>query len=379
MKKILLLLTSVAVIGCSSSSSDDTGNTGDDSFDRKAMLTNWADNIIIPAYENYTAELTGLNSKVEVFVATPDQTNLDAVRTAWLDAYKAFQYIGMFEIGKAEELKLQSYSNIYPTQVDVSETDNEGIKQNIETGTYDLTTLSSIDEQGFPALDYLLFGIGTDDAEILNLYAADGLAANYKQYLLDVTSRLKSLADTVLADWKGDYRATFINNTGNTTTSSTNKLVNDYIYNFEKNVRAGKIGIPAGIFSGGNVLPDKVEAYFKNDVSKVLMQEALKAAQDFFNGKAFNSGNTGASLKSYLDYLNTIKEGDDLSSLINNQFAAAKTKVDQLSDSFSQQIESNNALTIAAYDKLQRNVVYFKVDMLSALSINVDYVDADGD
>jgi hypothetical protein len=34
---------------------------------------------------------------------------------------------------------------------------------------------------------------------------------------------------------------------------------------------------------------------------------------------------------------------------------------------------------LSAYDALQRNVVFMKVDMLQALNINVDYVDADGD
>jgi hypothetical protein len=34
---------------------------------------------------------------------------------------------------------------------------------------------------------------------------------------------------------------------------------------------------------------------------------------------------------------------------------------------------------LGAYDELQRNVILMKVDMLQALSIDVDYIDADGD
>ena len=34
---------------------------------------------------------------------------------------------------------------------------------------------------------------------------------------------------------------------------------------------------------------------------------------------------------------------------------------------------------LEAYDKIQAAVVLMKVDMLQALNINVDYVDADGD
>ena len=34
---------------------------------------------------------------------------------------------------------------------------------------------------------------------------------------------------------------------------------------------------------------------------------------------------------------------------------------------------------LIAYDVIQANVVFLKVDMLQVLNISVDYVDADGD
>ncbi len=34
---------------------------------------------------------------------------------------------------------------------------------------------------------------------------------------------------------------------------------------------------------------------------------------------------------------------------------------------------------LAAYDVLQQNVVYIKLDMMQALNITIDYVDGDGD
>ena len=43
------------------------------------------------------------------------------------------------------------------------------------------------------------------------------------------------------------------------------------------------------------------------------------------------------------------------------------------------QIEINNLEMLLTYDAVQQLVVSFKGDMLQALSISVDYVDADGD
>ena len=107
--------------------------------------------------------------------------------------------------------------------------------------------------------------------------------------------------------------------------------------------------------------------------------EGLDAAQDFFNGVYADGSDSGESLKSYLDYLNTIKDEEDLSTLINNQFDVARAQGELLNDNFALQVEQDNTVMLSTYDQLQVNVVFIKVDMLQAMSVNVDYVDADGD
>ena len=122
-----------------------------------------------------------------------------------------------------------------------------------------------------------------------------------------------------------------------------------------------------------------VEAFYKNDVSKILLNESLKAARDFFNGKYFNSNTTGESLKSYLDFVNANPNNQKLSEIINNQFAIILSVNNNLNDSFSTQISNDNLKMIASYDALQRNVIFTKIDMMQALNVKIDYVDSDGD
>jgi hypothetical protein len=55
------------------------------------------------------------------------------------------------------------------------------------------------------------------------------------------------------------------------------------------------------------------------------------------------------------------------------------SKLQSLSDDFSYQVDNNNSQMLEAYDAIQEGVVYLKTDMLSLLSISVDYMDADGD
>lgn len=365
MKKLFLgLIVLGLIVACSSSSSSDDGPTGPvDNFDRGALLANVADNLIVPAFQDLDGKLTTLKTNKDAFIATPNQSNLDALRTSWLNAYKVWQFVEMLNIGKAEELLYGFQMNVYPTNT----TD---IESNIASGTYDLSNVNNNDAVGFPALDYLLYGVAADDTAILAKYGD----SKYLDYLSDIVDQMKSLTETVLNDWTGSYKSTFVSQTGNTATSALNKFVNDFVYYYEKGLRANKIGIPAGNFSA-TPLPDKVEGAYSKAYSKELALEALDAVQDMFNGKAYSSSSTGDGFKSYLVSL----DRNDLVTLINSRFNDARQKLQALNSDFAMQINDDNTKMTQAYDALQLAVVSLKVDMLQAFNINVDYVDADGD
>lgn len=371
MKKILLILVFVSTIVACSSSESET-NSNNDSFDRTALLTNWADNIIVPSYENYQAKVVVLSTNTTTFNTNPSEVNLQNLRTSWLEAYKAYQKVTAFYLGKAMDINLKEATNTYPT-------DATGIEANISSGTYNLELFSQFPRQGFPALDYLINGLGTTDASIVSFYTTNSNANNYKQYLTAVTTKLKSNIDLVINDWNNGYKATYIASNGTAVSSSVNKTTNLFVKNFEKDIRTGKIGIPSGIFSSGTLFPEKVEAFYKKDISRELLNVAIQAQQDFFNGKHFNSATNGPSLKSYLDFVNADRNGQSLSTIINNQFTAIYSTNGVLNANFSQQVTSDNAKMLAAYDALQQNVIYTKLDMMQALNITIDYVDGDGD
>ncbi|WP_421773775.1 imelysin family protein [Gracilimonas sp.] len=370
MKKFSLLLLTVLLIW----SCTDNGPSGPDAddFDREAILVNWADNIIIPSFTNFSEGTRQLHADATTFSEFPTENNLLTLRTSWESAYLAFQSVSMFEMGKPMELRYRDNLNIYPT-------DTTEIENNIESGSYNLELPSLNNSQGFPALDYMLYGLAESNTEVLTYYTTHPDAENFRIYLTDLTSRIDSLTNLVLNDWTSDYRDEFVSNSGNGANSSLDMMVNDYIYYYEKHLRAGKIGIPAGVFSG-SPLSTHVEAYYSGDFSKELFNASLDATQNFFNGVYVNQPNQNAeSLHSYLEYLQTMKDGTDLATLINDQFDAAREEASSLSQNFAAQIESNNTAMLSTYDELQMNVVYMKVDMLQALNINVDYVDADGD
>ncbi len=338
-----------------------------DDFDRKGMLEFWADQIIIPSYEEYRRSLELLLEAGNTFYNNPAINELVDLRNKYLEAYASWQKVSMFEIGKAEEIGFRNYTNIYPIDASL-------IQENIQNGTYNLELPSNFDAQGFPALDYLLYGLADTDQEIIDVLKDN----EYKTYLIELILRLNTLTDIVFTDWENSYRDNFISNNGSSATASVDKMVNDLIFYYERFLRAGKIGIPAGVFSG-SLISQSVEAPYSSQFSKILCLEGLETVERFFKGESHDSSVNGPSLMDYTDYITDINNTPNISSRIVSQWDVARTKINALDDSFKNQVELDNSKMLEAYDELQKAVILLKVDMLQALSIQVDFVDADGD
>ncbi|WP_299013740.1 imelysin family protein [uncultured Polaribacter sp.] len=361
LKQIFYLFVFVVVVTSCGSSSENDSEVITDSFDRVAMLTNITDNIIIPSYEDFSTKMSALKQDGETFTATPNIQNMNTLRASWLNAYKSWQHIEMYNIGRAEEIQYSFFMNIYPLTV-------RDVENNIASGSYDLDSPNNHDAQGFPALDYLLHGLADSDEAILEKYTATENKDNYKAYLTDVLAQMDALTTEVVNDFISNKSA-FVASVSNTATSSVNKLINDYIFYYEKNLRAAKIGIPAGIFSS-NPLPEKVEGFYKQDISKTLALEALSGVKLFFEGT-----DTLPTFKQYLESL----DRQDLATSITNQLVTAQTQINTLDDNFFNQVNTDNTAMTKAYDELQKVVVLIKVDMLQAFNVSVDFIDADGD
>ncbi|GGG50795.1 imelysin family protein [Hymenobacter glacieicola] len=370
MKKPVLLVVALllAALGILSCGKDPSGGTPapDTAVDRKALLTYWADSLVKPGYQRLNDKLVVLKTKTTAFTAAPTTATLLETRQAWQAAYVEWQKVELFEFGPAEAVSLRNHFNIYPA-------DAAGINRNISSGTYDFELSTAIPQQGFPALDYLLNGVATGDAAIAQQYAT---SASHRRYLTDVVAKMEQTFGTVYGQWNGGYRDTFINSTGTDASSSLSRVINAYSLYFERYLRAGKVGIPAGTMTG-TPLPAKMEAYYlRGALPLQLATTAHTAVQQFFNGRPGRP-----SLKSYLDALGAkdSRSGQPLSSLISTQLGASYQQLSSLGPDLHTTFTARNADAVASYNEMQKAVRMIKVDMTSALSVTVTYVDNDGD
>ena len=202
--------------------------------------------------------------------------------------------------------------------------------------------------------------------------------SKYGKYFLEIIDKMMELTTQVKDSWDDEFRDEFIKSTDNTSTSSINQVINDFIFYFEKGYRANKIAIPAGRYSDGP-LPDRIEAYHGKKYSKILILEATDAIDNFYNGRFSNDiTSSGLSINDYLSYMESDQD-DKLAGKINEQLKKIKTKLTELNTDFSEQIRQDNLEMLITYDIIQANVVFLKVNLLQKLNINIDYADADGD
>ncbi|MHA8056291.1 imelysin family protein [Aquirufa nivalisilvae] len=375
MKKYLLIVLTGLIWACGSNGTGtDEPTPQEDGKDRKAILIHLADHIIIPSYANFKVKLDAMLIKSDAFTSQPTTANLQAFRSAWIEAYIEWQKVELFDFGPAEKQTIRNFFNIYPA--------NEiGIQSNIADPASNLEVPASYAQQGFPALDFLINGVAKTDEEIVAYYLTPVEGTKRIAYIKRLTVRMNSLLDKVINEWNTTYRETYVSKTGLDISSSTSLMINGFVLHYERFIRSGKFGIPSGAMLNGVVAPEKVEAFYKKDISLVLAKTAHQAYADFFNGKAVKTSLEGPSIKTYLDALKAKDSatGKNLSEIINAQLETTKLKLDLLKPNLYEEVKTNNQAMVTVYTEMQKTVRLLKVDMTSAMSITITYTDNDGD
>lgn len=346
---------------------DDTGNQ----YDRGAMLTNYADNYIVPAYGAMNLTLEELKTATTAFINAPNLANLYAARESWRTAYLLWQQVDLLEFGPAEDVSLRMYMNTYPTTV-------SKIDANITAGSYNLEEFGNKDAQGFAALDYLLNGIDNTNSGVITQYTTDAQATARKQYLNDVVNKMLAKVQGVKNAW-GSYRNTFVEATGTDVNSSLSKMANAYVLYYERYLRSGKIGLPAGAMTGV-AKADISEAYYTPELGKELALAALNATLHYYRGMSFASNAEGQGMKDYFAAIATKDDqGNLLADVTDEQLNEAITALQALNTTIIDGVTNNRPQVLGIYEQMQEVVPLLKVDMISAFGISITYVDNDGD
>jgi predicted lipoprotein len=345
---------------------EEQGGVGDpcsNDYDQSVLFANLADNLILPAYRAFEMDMDALASAINAFDQSPSVAGLEDARTSFREAYQQWQRIAPFDFGPAEMVFLANSLNNFPLNV-------EALEANVTSGNYSLDNPDAFDK-GFPALDYLLFGLGASSEEIVEAYTTGDRAAEYRSYLTQVTQDMQGRFQQVLSEWENGYRSSFVMNTGTAAGTSLSLIVNSLNEHYE-NLRRDKLGIPAGVLTLGFTNPEKVEAPYSG-LSLNLLKTSLQTSRDYF------SGTTGEGIDDLLEYVDAEKNNESLANQIRDQYQLALEKLEAIEGTLQQAVEDDANDVQDAYTELQRQVVLLKTDLPAALCIAITYVDNPSD
>ena len=355
---------------------DDNGCLYED-YDKLSLLTNLADNYIIPSLDAYKSKIITLNIHVDSFIENPNISNLTLLRTNWEEALLNWQDIGFLDFGPSEYILLRKQTNTFP--IDTTELNNF-----ITLADWNLDYASSYDSKGLQALDYLLFKPGHSESELITYFQNNTNAKNYlKAVAVDLNQNIYYVTNqwvTYREDFINDFEVTQSNFSTNSQGSSISNIINALCLHYEFYVRRGKVGLPIGVFNGFSQLelPELVECYYSGKSTQNLVR-SINSLRKYVTGSSYLNNDNGLGLDDYMDFVNAEQSMQQLSTVIDNQFLTILDEVNNINGPLSEEIINNKSQITQTYQELQQLVPYIKVDMTSALGVLITYQDNDGD
>ncbi|MEO1261223.1 MAG: imelysin family protein [Bacteroidota bacterium] len=351
-----LLAAVVFSAGVFTSCGDDNDSEGPSETDYTDHLTNQVNEVIIPAMQTYQAKMSDLATSVNNFASSPDATNLDNLRNAFREAYLAYQAAAVHNYYATVNQSLVNTSNLFPIDVTL-------LENLIANESYNFGTAAQERANGFPALDYMLFGPN----DVLAYFNEDAKRLAFLQALVN---EMKTKSDILVDQWSGNLSTNFVENGGTALGSSISVQLNESMVYYEDHIRENKVGIPIGRLGPNDSPipsdPTKIEAYYHslftgNEAFTLsLVRAAIEEMEDLYLGKT----STGTDGQGYDDLL-MARDQASIDADIKAQFAAIYSEISDRSS-----ISGDAAL----YENIQALVTLYKSDLFPVLNVQ----DADG-
>lgn len=335
-------------------------------FDRKTMLGDIGNQVILPAFAGFAQQSALLKQEAAVFCAAPDAGKLTSLQNRWKETAYAIKKIELFKNGPVNDgffypsidfwpVRTNDVDNYFHTATSITNAELSGKGSTVK---------------GSPVIEYLLFDRSNGNAAVLEKFSTGTDAAKRRDYLLALTENLNDIAQQLNTSWSGPYITAFIANDGTDISSSSNSLVNE-ILALEDYAKGMKLGYPAGK-KDGTLYPQNVEAYQSGESIRFL-KENLSVLEATF------TGGTGQGFDDYLNFVGAEDNGILLADKIISQFAVCHAKCDAITVPLSDAVTQQPDAVTELHTELQKLLVYLKVDMVNNLGITITLNDNDGD
>ena len=356
-------------LGLSFSACDTKSPEPTDAFDRRAMLQQFADQLIKPAFVQLQSQVDALHTAVLAFNTAPSAPALIDLQQLWISAYSDWQYANAYNFGPAGESGLRKS---LVEEIGTFPASTSKIDLAISSGQWNVEDFNR-DARGFLALEYLLFGQNQSADELAAAFTGN---ENRRIYLAAIAKHLQDRSKEVLTAWNGSYYGSFLSNNGTDVGSSTSLLYNEFVRSYES-IKNYKLGLPLGKRTGQTQAePQLVEAYYSGESLRMLKLH-VAAIEDLWHGRTKN-GQDGIGFREYLD---KVEGGKALIVSTETQLTALKAALNAVpsSPSIAAQITGDKSFLEALYVEFSKMTRFFKSDLSSLLGIAITFSSSDGD
>jgi predicted lipoprotein len=157
------------------------------------------DAMIVPAYERLAATAGDEKAAAEALCAAPDAARLAAARAGFRDLVVAWSAVEMFRFGPARQANRFERLFFWPDPRGRGLQQVQEVIATTDPTATGLDTLraKSVAVQGLLALEYVLFGTGSEAL----VQSADPAAAFRCAYAATIAAAIAATADEIVADW----------------------------------------------------------------------------------------------------------------------------------------------------------------------------------
>ena len=268
LKNTLLLLVFLTLIACVSENenSESTSSSVNETFDFTGMIANYADEVIIPSYQNFSNEIKALNGPsgpIATYCNSIGQANeasdLETAQIAWRSAMTTWQGAETILVGPAldngGQLRNKIYSFFSNAPLSACAVDQAVVLA--QDPQFDILSRSN-NQRGMDTLEYLLFNndlthncpaqiVETQNWNALSLEDRANQRCDFAKIIID---DIEDTSEDLVNAWAptgNNYRSTFID-PNNISTSF--ESLSDALFYIELEAKDAKLGIPTGINNG---------------------------------------------------------------------------------------------------------------------------------
>lgn len=330
------LAMAMAVASCSDNEDSSSADPNEALF--ATTLTDLTNDVITVTYEDLNTKATALKAAINTLAATPNEANLQAVKTAWSATRAPWEESEGFLYGPVDTGGIDPAMDTWP--VDVSAMN--AILNSNQAITASLIAANN-EARGFHLIEFLVWG------EDGNKTAAE-LTPRQLQYLQAAATDLQNNTQTLYDGWKasgGNYGSNFINagTTSNIYPSKKAALeeIIEGIITIANEVANGKIEDPLNS-EGGTPNAQFEESRFSNN-SKLDFANNMRSIQNIYLGDF--GGNDGAGLTDIIAHHNPTLDAE-----VKAKITAAISAIESIPGTFSDAIYNNRPAVVAAQAKV---------------------------